>query len=428
MVRSPTADPSGTPGAVGRRSGIFLHRIGRPQRTHHPHPKNVVKIRPARDCDHRILRVFSQLPRHFNRALMVLTVVVPFLVVLSDARLSAQTEGELGEFGPPEAYEAGNPHPYFGSENPWNRRMFEQRPADLFYKRRGQRQLLAIMDGRPEEAIAWATARVAEDPGDLESRFMLAIAWARLGQTERAMAAVRLALAAGLPWERFLAGPRDLLEPLSQSAGFKEIRDRLDLQLVHGPMLGDVTSTQARVWVRTAEPSEIVVEATPLAGESKPVVQVRFHTAATRDFTGVGRLEGLEPGTLYRYWLTVQGRSVGRDSNWTFRTYPKEWASGRFTVAFGGCAGYTPKHEKIWDAIQVSRPDAMLFLGDNVYLDVPEVPGAFHRYTYYRRQSRPEFRRLVSSVPVYAIWDDHDAGMDDLCEVAPNRWTGGTEN
>ena len=53
-------------------------------------------------------------------------------------------------------------------------------------------------------------------------------------------------------------------------------------------------------------------------------------------------------------------------------------------------------------------------LGDNVYLDVPETPGAFHQYTYYRRQSRPEFRRLTSSVATYAIWDDHDAGMDDI--------------
>jgi alkaline phosphatase D len=39
-------------------------------------------------------------------------------------------------------------------------------------------------------------------------------------------------------------------------------------------------------------------------------------------------------------------------------------------------------------------------------------------YCYYRRQSRPEFRSLVSQVPVYTIWDDHDFGTND-CQGGP---------
>ena len=31
---------------------------------------------------------------------------------------------EIGQFGPPEAYLNGSPFPYFGSENPWDRRAF----------------------------------------------------------------------------------------------------------------------------------------------------------------------------------------------------------------------------------------------------------------------------------------------------------------
>ncbi len=56
----------------------------------------------------------------------------------------------------------------------------------------------------------------------------------------------------------------------------------------------------------------------------------------------------------------------------------------------------------------------MLLLGDNVYIDLAEEAGPLHRYTYYRRQSRPEFRKLVGSTPVFAIWDDHDAAIDDV--------------
>ena len=59
-------------------------------------------------------------------------------------------------------------------------------------------------------------------------------------------------------------------------------------------------------------------------------------------------------------------------------------------------------------------PQAFLTLGDNVYIDLPEEAGPFHDYSYYCRQSRPEFRRLAASTPIYAIWDDHDAGTDDI--------------
>ena len=39
-------------------------------------------------------------------------------------------------------------------------------------------------------------------------------------------------------------------------------------------------------------------------------------------------------------------------------------------------------------------------------------------YCYYRRQSRPEFRKLTASTPVYTIWDDHDFGVND-CAYGP---------
>jgi alkaline phosphatase D len=45
---------------------------------------------------------------------------------------------------------------------------------------------------------------------------------------------------------------------------------------------------------------------------------------------------------------------------------------------------------------------------------MPQEPNGVHYYTYYRRQSRPEFRHLVSSRSIYAIWDDHDCATDDV--------------
>ena len=84
----------------------------------------------------------------------------------------------------------------------------------------------------------------------------------------------------------------------------------------------------------------------------------------------------------------------------------------RFTIAFGGGAGYVAENEHMWDTIGAIDPRALLLLGDNVYIDDPETP-AMQRFHYYRRQSQPQWAKLAKRVPIYAIWDDHDFTTND---------------
>ena len=84
----------------------------------------------------------------------------------------------------------------------------------------------------------------------------------------------------------------------------------------------------------------------------------------------------------------------------------------QFTIAFGGGAGYVSENERMWDTIGEIAPRTLLLLGDNVYIDDPETP-AMQRFHYYRRQSQPEWTNLAKSVPIYAIWDDHDFTTND---------------
>ncbi|MCG8585581.1 MAG: alkaline phosphatase family protein, partial [Pirellulales bacterium] len=95
-----------------------------------------------------------------------------------------------------------------------------------------------------------------------------------------------------------------------------------------------------------------------------------------------------------------------------FRTVAATGKPDKFRIAFGGGAGFVPSNERMWDTISLAKPNALLLLGDNVYSDLPES-AAMQHFCYYRRQSRPEFQRLVASVPVYTIWDDHDFGTND---------------
>ncbi|MBL7139960.1 MAG: alkaline phosphatase family protein, partial [Planctomycetes bacterium] len=80
--------------------------------------------------------------------------------------------------------------------------------------------------------------------------------------------------------------------------------------------------------------------------------------------------------------------------------------------------GYTPQYEHMWNTIGKVEPLALLMLGDNVYIDTPKVP-ATQQYCYYRRQSRPEWRSLVATTGVFAIYDDHDFFAND-CIPGPD--------
>ena len=326
--------------------------------------------------------------------------------------------------------------------------MFDERSADLYYKRRGQRQLLEILDGNSARGIELADARLANEPADAESHFIRAVALTRLDQVDEAEAAMQAALDAGMPFGRFLAGPRELLEPLAATPTFALHAASPNNEIVHGPMLGAVTDSTASVWVRTAEATGFEVVATA-DGERHTVSGT---TTADRDYTGTATLAGLSPDTTYSYQVLVdadtppapqpetkprsqpesrpesrpqsqpqsgpaprpQSQPQSQPPTYTLRTSPPTGAPGTVTIAFGGCAGYTPANERMWDTIAAHWPQALLLLGDNVYIDLPEHPGPFHDYTYYQRQSRPEFRRLVSATPVYAVWDDHDAAFDDI--------------
>jgi len=287
------------------------------------------------------------------------------------------------------------------------------------YKRQGLNVVSAVVDGKGDAYLAPVTRYLETHPDDPESMFIMALLHTQRSRVDQAMPWVRRAVEHGMPVGRFIAGPRDLLGALHESPPWREflkrrLADHPDEVLVHGPMVGSVTSRGAAFWVRTAEPTVVRVEVSPVvtvAGGSASEGGVSSQAATTGESDYTARLDvvGLRPDTQYGYGVFVEDRlcAMGR-----FQTAPPIGQPGRFSVGFGGGAGYTPDHERMWTTIGSHDLRLLLLLGDNVYIDDPTKP-AVQRYCYYRRQSRPEWRRLVSHVPVYAIWDDHDFVTDD---------------
>ena len=130
---------------------------------------------------------------------------------------------------------------------------------------------------------------------------------------------------------------------------------------------------------------------------------------AKDDFTAVAKVSGLLADTDYQYSVELNGKPC---ASGTFRTLAAQGQPSKFVIAFGGGAGYVPENERMWNTIGTFDPLAILLLGDNVYIDDPESV-AMQQYTYHRRQSRPEWRKLTARSPVYTIWDDHDFSTND---------------
>lgn len=208
------------------------------------------------------------------------------------------------------------------------------------------------------------------------------------------------------------------LASIAKSPEFKALVAKYGLKLFGGPMLGCVTDTSAKVWVRTSGAAEVKVVFSTNKDFGKGMQCPAAETRASDDFTAVIELSGLKPSTTYYYDVLVDGESAckagdvhGRAAP-SFRTFPAPGEKAKFEIGFGGGARYVPKHERIWDTIASRRPAAFLFLGDNVYIDKPLLRNT-QRVHYYRRQLRPEYRRFAASTGIYAIYDDHDFGKND---------------
>jgi alkaline phosphatase D len=85
-------------------------------------------------------------------------------------------------------------------------------------------------------------------------------------------------------------------------------------------------------------------------------------------------------------------------------------------IAFGSCHDPERAGMEILDRVAADNPDVFIYTGDNVYGDawswdatLPEL-----RSAYATLAASPEFRALRAQIPMLAVWDDHDYGLNDF--------------
>ena len=83
-------------------------------------------------------------------------------------------------------------------------------------------------------------------------------------------------------------------------------------------------------------------------------------------------------------------------------------------IAFGSCA-FQWEEQPIWKAVVAAIPDLYVSLGDAIYGDfdgesVLAVTVESLRAEWQKLADHPEWQHLSNSVPVIAVWDNHDYG------------------
>ena len=284
---------------------------------------------------------------------------------------------------------------YDGAE--WQRKENREEVARIFY-------------GEVDLAIENMKARLADQlDKDPELFFGLALAFAEKKDADKSWQYFEAAIDKGFPVSRFMVHFPGF-ETLHNRQEFKDYIEPYINKPVHGPRLGAITESNCKIWLRTWKESDVLITFYSDQNALNKITEQKSQSSSKNDYTAVVVIDGLIPDTQYHYDVTINGRRS--DSLWAMRTLPEEEQPGIFTIGFGACSAYNPEFERIWDTIAKHDLDLFLALGDNVYANHPELPDV-HRFCYYQRQSRPEFKRLTASVPYIGVWDDHDFGVND---------------
>lgn len=287
------------------------------------------------------------------------------------------------------------------------------------YKKQNRDRVSEVVQDKEKEVEEYFLKYLKKSPDDLESMYGLVLSYTKQGKIQDAVKYMKLSLKKGLDFSRYIAGPRNMLTALYETKGYKAAYAAYTKPVIHGPLVGSTGSDFTSVWMRTDKEREVVLQVSDKQDFSSVVTEAKGTSLKVDDYTVVIKANGLKASTQYFYRLLVDGKVQETRGEQKVKTFPGKGEKAKFSIVFGGGAGYTPQFERMWDTLRSHNPAAMLLLGDNIYIDTPEIQET-QKYCYYRRQSRPEYNAYVAQTPIYAVYDDHDFGDND-CYGTPSK-------
>ncbi|MFN8277530.1 MAG: alkaline phosphatase D family protein [Chitinophagales bacterium] len=126
----------------------------------------------------------------------------------------------------------------------------------------------------------------------------------------------------------------------------------------------------------------------------------------------------MKPSIVLIFLVAAQLLQAQREILWCDRPTAVPATAAIQRIAFGSCAKQN-REQPILKEIMNVKPDLMIYLGDNIYGDSKDTFKLREKYGLL--SCKPEFRKLLATVPTLATWDDHDYGQDDAGSEYPMK-------
>lgn len=215
------------------------------------------------------------------------------------------------------------------------------------------------------------------------------------------------------------SGKNSSYADLMESTLFNQLVESQGRKILAGPMLGQIKSDGATVWVRTLEPAKIEVE---IEKEDGIVVFGPAYSNFETDLSVEIRIDGLQSSSRYPYQLIVNDKDISPSTDQVINTVPELGTNQEVKIAFGSCPHrWGLGNHNLLEQIRNRGNHAMLLLGDIAAQDRNDHLG-LHRADYLLRDFLPAWKDFASKVPVYASWDDHDYFDNDKAGI-PEGYT-----
>ncbi len=178
--------------------------------------------------------------------------------------------------------------------------------------------------------------------------------------------------------------------------------------ITHGPVVGGLTESGARIYVRTHQASPIEIQYS-LDSLFSTFTAIPDSTIPERDTTAIFTLPFLQPNTEYFYRISVGGTVDVKKGS--FRTFPVVGATTPLRFATGSCQ--ETANMKVFDVINRRHPNLFLHLGDFTYPSYQldnSYPANYPtvQLAWRRRYEEIKMREMLYNVPIDYINDDDD--------------------
>lgn len=175
--------------------------------------------------------------------------------------------------------------------------------------------------------------------------------------------------------------------------------------------VGDVTPTEAIVWLKANGPQPLTVRYGTDPRGKKFFTTDEIFPKPQNDFIVKTHLTGLSPKTHYVYRGVVQGKQPGQLCQFVTAPAPEDLAQVTFVI--GGDVRDSFRPFTIMSEMRIAKPDFFIFLGDTIYSDKGKM--AIELADYWRKYAENRdgsMQRLLAETSVYAMWDDHEVASD----------------